>query len=274
MKNNKSKKILIIPDLHGDFEKAEKIIKIENPYKIIFLGDYFDNMDIELNGLENTIKVAAWLKKSMKNPNRIHLIGNHEVGYIDEKYFCSGFTKEKYNAIKQMGVNLKELKYFYKIGDYLLTHGGFTKSYYEYLKNIDKKNIKPEKILENFKNNPNNIFYKIGLEKRGKRKCPGIIWCDIREFQNIPNTKQIFGHSFNKEPIHEIDKETNSEFICLDTGFKHYAIYENNKIIIKKIRLEKTKLNKKIKKFFGIFIIGFNYYYYKMKNNNKKLFPI
>ena len=61
-------KTIIIPDIHNDYFTAEKIIKKENPNKIIFLGDYFDDT---VKDLENT---AKWLVKSLKQENRIHLI--------------------------------------------------------------------------------------------------------------------------------------------------------------------------------------------------------
>ena len=61
-------KTIIIPDIHNDYHTAEKIIKKENPDKIIFLGDYFDDF-------YDTIKdVTKWLVKSLQQKNRIHLI--------------------------------------------------------------------------------------------------------------------------------------------------------------------------------------------------------
>ena len=47
-------KTIIIPDIHNDYFTAEKIIKKENPDKIIFLGDYFDDFDDTVKDSENT----------------------------------------------------------------------------------------------------------------------------------------------------------------------------------------------------------------------------
>ena len=74
-------KTIIISDIHNDYFTAEKIIKKENPDKIIFLGDYFDDFDDTVKDSENT---AKWLVKSLKQENRIHLIGNHDLSYMTD----------------------------------------------------------------------------------------------------------------------------------------------------------------------------------------------
>ena len=83
-------KIIIVPDIHNDYHTAKKIIKKENPDKIIFLGDYFDDFDDTIQDAENT---AKWLKKSLKQENRIHLIGNHDLNYMTDNtnLKCAGY---------------------------------------------------------------------------------------------------------------------------------------------------------------------------------------
>ncbi len=49
-------KTIIISDIHNDYFTAEKIIKKENPDKIIFLGDYFDDFDDTVKDSENTLQ--------------------------------------------------------------------------------------------------------------------------------------------------------------------------------------------------------------------------
>ena len=47
----------------------------------------------------------------------------------------------------------------------------------------------------------------------------GIVWCDYDEFVDIPNVKQIFGHTRG-----ELRQTENH--ICLDTALQNYAIYD------------------------------------------------
>ena len=100
-------KTLIVPDIHNKIIEAESIIDHERPDNIVFLGDYFDDFN------DSPIiaqQVAEWLKQSLKKPNRIHLIGNHDICYMtngDQK--CSGWDGAKQMFINKVGVNWKLL---------------------------------------------------------------------------------------------------------------------------------------------------------------------
>ena len=113
-------KTIIIPDIHNDYFTAEKIIKKENPDKIIFLGDYFDDFDDTVKDSENT---AKWLVKSLKQENRIHLIGNHDLSYMTDNsnLKCSGYKIDKHKAIKKHSIDWNKLKMHYWI-DTKLNH--------------------------------------------------------------------------------------------------------------------------------------------------------
>ncbi len=107
-------KLLIIPDIHNDYLTAEKIIKKENPDKIIFLGDYFDDFDDTIQDTNNT---AKWLVKSLKQENRIHLIGNHDLSYMtnNPNLRCMGYRTDKHKAIKKHFINWSKLLMYYFI---------------------------------------------------------------------------------------------------------------------------------------------------------------
>jgi len=217
---------LLIPDIHNNIDAVDLIIKKENADNIVFLGDYFDNFG---DGVESAIHVAEWLKKSMRESNRIHLLGNHDNSYRNIGYMCSGFTPLKKFAIDKVGVNLNDLKHFTMVDDWLCTHAGLTKKFY---KHYALKKEKPVEMLERFVSDKMLRETLYGASQlRGGYDIPGILWCDSREFEPIPKLKQIFGHT----PADEVRILNNN--YCLDTALHHYAIYSNvtKKLIIKTV---------------------------------------
>ena len=75
-------KTLVIPDIHNDFKLAEGIIHRERPDHTVFLGDYFDDW---YDTVQDAANVAKWLRESLENPDRTHLIGNHDVSYMTDQ---------------------------------------------------------------------------------------------------------------------------------------------------------------------------------------------
>jgi predicted secreted acid phosphatase len=63
---------MIISDLHNRIDWVEPALSSLQYNKVIFLGDYFDDFD---DTVEDTKKVAKWLKQSVPKPDRIHLCG-------------------------------------------------------------------------------------------------------------------------------------------------------------------------------------------------------
>jgi len=224
-------KVLVIPDIHTKFVLAERIIEKEKPTKIIFLGDYFDEID---DSFEITKQTALWLKKSLTKPNRIHLLGNHDLSYLNSKFATSGFSEEKNIIIKNAGVNLSKLLHYCWINDWLCTHAGLSDNFYRQY-NTEKVSVK--EFLEKMVNTVSlrEKAYSCSFFRGGNDPFGGIVWGDYREFADIPNLKQIFGHSKNFRVRQKKDKLKNSEHICLDTGLQNYAIYENEVMTIHKI---------------------------------------
>jgi Calcineurin-like phosphoesterase len=215
-------KILIIPDIHTKFFDAERIINHEKPDKTVFLGDYFDAFD---DSLEITQLVGEWLKESMTNPKRIHLLGNHDLSYMNPKHACSGFSEGKLFTIKNTKVDLSKLLHYYWVGDWLCTHAGLSNDFYH----AYSQGLKINEFLEDYSNDLKlqEKLYDCSLYRGGRNAFGGIVWCDYDEFVDIPNVKQVFGHTKS----YEVRKTENH--ICLDTGLNNYAVYENNEMIIK-----------------------------------------
>lgn len=222
-------KILIIPDIHTGFARAESIINYEEHDKIVFLGDYFDAF---YDTLEGTKQVADWLKESLQQKNRIHLLGNHDLAYLDQKHICSGFTENKLAVIKDSGVDLTKLEHYCWVGDWLCTHAGLSNDFYNaynnhgkdvntFLQEIDKERL-----------------YDVSVERGGMNAFGGIFWCDYNEFRDIDNLKQMFGHTKSNDVRHNHDLVKDSEHYCIDTGLKNYGLYysDTNEMRIKECK--------------------------------------
>ena len=230
-------KLIIIPDIHDNHQTAEEIIKDERPDKIIFLGDYFDQFyDTEAM----IIDTAKWLKESLKHESRIHLIGNHDMSYAvngNRILECTGYEKWKQKIINDIGIDWDKFHTHCFINKrFLVTHAGLTNQL------IQKDAISDVLKLADLEYEHRNkigtkgqLGFKMlapGISRMGWEEYGGVTWCDLGEFEPIPNLSQIFGHSHRKTPTTMLD-DGGTENYCIDTGLRHYAVFLNNKIEIK-----------------------------------------
>lgn len=226
-------KTLIIADIHNNFVNAEAIICKENPDHIIFLGDNFDRLhDIP----EHAYQTAQWLRRSLEEKNRTHLIGNHDLAYmstLESLKYKSGHTRWKDKIINNvMGDSWKKMRFYCWIHDWLCTHSGLTKNFFKQfntgltveqfmsLESIDAK----EAIEKGW----NHRLFQSSHFRGGSYGTSGILWCDFKEFEPIKGLNQIFGHSPAGKP--RIKQKSKSTNICLDCRGRFYAVYENDKM--------------------------------------------
>jgi len=225
-------KTVIIPDVHCHFDRAEAIILKEVPDEIVFLGDYFDAYD---ETMETHIQTVEWLKGSMKNPRRIHLLGNHDLSYLDQKYTCSGYTGVKKFFIDKIGVKLEKLLRYYWIDEtWLCTHAGLS---YEFYKAYAGSGQTVSDFLETYDYDVElrERLYNCSNMRGGMDAYSGIVWCDYGEFVDIPDIKQIFGHT-NDKCVRHLKNDNGSEHYCLDTSVRYYAVYENGQMRIEMVK--------------------------------------
>lgn len=254
---------LILPDVHLQWERAEKIIKSVGADEVIFLGDYFDNF---VESPESVANTADWLVHSVKQPNRIHLTGNHDIHYMHaNRYFqCSGYAQWKYLQINDFvkWETWSKLQHYYILDEtWLLSHAGL----HEYFVPDEIKKLVSNRsvffnVLSSFLDaeivkgmrNESWIFHA-GQIRGGDQKYGGLNWCDMREFIPIKGINQMFGHTYGEfirwknligtqreirgdrgyapDPIN-LKGEDKSYNVCLDTGFTHYATWDGNKVKI------------------------------------------
>ncbi len=251
-------KTIIISDLHNriDFVELALSSPILEPYdRVLFLGDYFDDFN---DTIQDTRNVAKWLRKSLYEPNRIHLMGTHDMWYrFPSNHFlkASGNTINKAYAIDHIltDEDWNILKLFHYEQNFLMTHAGVHQylinqyisenkdvlSKYTYnIENRQMLSLNTQEIIDKIikpatdeaficaNRNMQNSWLDAGLSRGGAQPVGGITWLDWRyEFDPIPDLNQIVGHTESHIP--QSKNTDSSENYCLDTRNAHIGILED-----------------------------------------------
>lgn len=234
-------KTLIFPDLHEPpqsvLDQIETIIAHEGVDRIVFLGDYFDRFN---DTPQDATRTATWLEKSLTDPRRTHLIGNHDASYLwpVESTFCSGFTWEKEAAIREnLGANAKDKFVFHAwIDDWLLTHAGLSNDWVKVPTDLLPKWLEAEgeAARRAFDQGKYHWFVEIGRRRGGTHPAGGLLWCDHEELAPVSNIRQIYGHTPAPVP-----RGVGSNHLCLDTnvgrGPRYFALIEDGIVTVRKL---------------------------------------
>ena len=246
---------LIIPDIHNKTARAEAIIaQYPDAEEIILLGDYFDSFD---DTPADAARTARWLKKSLADPRRRHLFGNHDLPYAfpwNNRLGCPGYTPQKAKVIRDfLGAEHWEQILPYHIIEavdrpILFTHAGLT------LPNLygfelaeqaspgGKFAHLPALPLGDHLAVMKHEFQKWsaacrtcdyhhfmhGGSRHGKPGHGGPQWVDARDFTPIHGLDQVVGHTIRSEPTETI--ATDSRNLFLDCRLEFYATWENGRI--------------------------------------------
>ncbi len=216
------KKILAIGDIHQapNLEQIEAAIVRENPDRVIFIGDYFDQWH---DHPDHAARTARWLKKSLTDPRRVHLLGNHDLHYLWPEAACSGFTWDKHRFIQNVltPCDWDRLALWHYEDDWLFTHAGLSRSYAP----PENYMLTAAQILASettdawyslWKRQPHWIW-AVGESSGGNAAVGGLLWCRVgRDFIPVPGLNQVFGHTPQKAPLLIEDK--NSRNWCIDTS--------------------------------------------------------
>lgn len=235
-------RVLILGDTHGrSFWKLA--VNIEQPDKVIFVGDYFDSFDI--SGVEqiHNFKEIIEYKKSGQS-EVILLIGNHDLHYFPEIGYTgtSGYQRGiAPNIMQVVEENRQHLQIAYSFRNYLFTHAGVSTVFMD---NVFGKggwsvdNVSVE-LNELFRYKP-LAFEFTGREPYGNDEEQTPVWIRptalMRSNKNTELKKQyiqIFGHTENGGiSFNHIKKAAGGKYInvdCLGTSGE-YLIIEGDKI--------------------------------------------
>ncbi len=117
------------------------------------------------------------------------------------------------------------------VGDWLCTHAGVSKQFFDYYsKGRDIRTFMMEEeneALKFLRAGTYHPFFHCTSARGGRDRYPGILWCDYDEFEDMPLTNQIFGHTADS------NVRRSGNHICLDAHLTYYAVYENDKMDVR-----------------------------------------
>ncbi len=246
---------LILPDLHLKHLIAQRIVDRENPDKIIFLGDFYDNFH---DTPEMNVETAKWDKQMINDPRVTRILGNHDCHYRfnNKPMRCSGYDWQKDTAINNVLTyeDWDKCVWFTFCDGWLLTHAGLSQSLIN--SHAKSRDLHDWLIVESKQATHSartyigkHWFYEAGRCRGGDAKVGGLVWCDLREFRSTPSINQIFGHTPNDEPLweHQHGKWIKDDDkygpnrtgnLALDTHMQHYAIIDDGSVEINETRID------------------------------------
>ena len=183
--------------------------------QVLFLGDYFDSFHDTLDMAEAT---ANWLKASLHQPNRIHLWGNHDLGYAfpeNRQLRCSGFSEEKEAIISTIltAPDWDLLKLFHTKRKTIFTHAGLDPAIFSHpIEGITLPRL--ESLSEAAMNNARAGLHDPVLD------LSGLTWLRWWEMSALEDFNQVVGHT--PDPEIRVTKSGGHFNLCLDT-FGHYV---------------------------------------------------
>jgi hypothetical protein len=218
-------KLLVIPDIHTHYEKAERIIqKFNKTHKFIFLGDYFDQFG---DTPEINSDTAHWLKVTMNSyPDWVYILGNHDLSYMPQfSLMCSGFSTQKKTAINEVLLieDWNKLKYFHFENDHWFSHAGITKHWFQHpmREKISVDNVQriiDDAVIKLKTGDDDNAIWAASSRRGGSSPVGSIVWHDWSELELIPEMSQVVGHSPVSRIITISDDNTKSSITNVDTS--------------------------------------------------------
>jgi len=223
-------KTIVISDLHNRVEWVEPYLSNIEYDRVVFLGDYFDDFGDTAKDIKTS---ASWLKQSLKNDNRIHLLGTHDMWYrypLNRYLQASGNTPKKSEIINKILTkeDWEMLKYYHFEQSFLMTHAGLHPSFVKGSSDITYT-LKAllDKAISEVEDGEIEPILDAGFARGGMNPFGGITWLDWHaEFEPVPNLNQIVGHTETKVPL--IMNSTNSKNYCVDTKNRHIGFVEKN----------------------------------------------
>jgi len=222
-------KILNIGDIHG-FDSWKKFVDDISQYdKIIFVGDYVDEYHLSnITILNNLLDIIEFKKKY---PDKvILLLGNHDYQYairppsMNILGHCSGYRAEMHFDLYEIfHNNLKLFQLSYQYENYIWTHAGIHRGWYDHFL-IEFKKVSD---FEGTISDKLNLAFEFELEclldcgyvRGGYNKVSGPLWADKTESWTKPlkNCHQICGHTHTDKIVHHEIPNINSSVTYIDS---------------------------------------------------------
>ena len=226
-------KLIALGDTHGT-PYWKDILSIENPDKVVFIGDYFDGYD-DRDEVGNFLEIVEYKEKT--NAEVVLLLGNHDHHYLPE-VGNSGVSRYQYKKAKMLEGLMEKYKHYFTMAhreeDILFTHAGVTKTFMNQTfgdGNWNTNNL-VELINQAFRKDP-NIFAFNGFDFSGDDITQTPIW--VRPYSllidAVPDFTQVVGHTI----VENIVKEDNIYFIDTMQTSHQYLVFEDGNVVVKQL---------------------------------------
>jgi hypothetical protein len=217
---------LYIGDVHLKLNKLKNLLKKNESLfdHVVFLGDYFDYFVEGMDGHCTSEEMAKWLRVNLDNPKYTFLMGNHDIAYRCNYYHSNmcGFTFDKNKRINKILTeeDWKKFKYFdiTKIKDiyWVASHAGFNRKWWPVYNPISKLEEMQNAFINDVHSQLKHPWLQPGND-RGfiTQEVGGTLWCDWNMISDIPNVRQIVGHTpsaFPRVTLHNFNIDTNLDF--------------------------------------------------------------
>jgi predicted phosphodiesterase len=233
---------LVLGDVHGNLDKAQKFIAHKPEETHVFVGDYVDSFD------ETDEQILFTLKFCIES-DAILLLGNHDVHYFSEPPFtCSGYRHLLAKGLNEIFESfVTRFVPCLAVDGFIITHGGVSNEFgNSALKTKNVVEIANKIIIlwdtymeTRFKRKPgsprmHNHLFDISPTRGGMDRFSGPFWTDYRS-DNLYGVPQVFGHS--RTPLDNIIKVgpklasfaigcDNDRRICFNTTTKESEIFD------------------------------------------------
>ena len=176
---------LVIGDIHHRTDFADKAIKrySSRGQRTVFLGDYFDAFG---DGTREMRATCQWLRRSLKDPNRTHLLGNHDLAYLmplHHQAWCPGWTSKKQQVFDEemAGIGISSFRIACQVGPWLLSHAGVDGEHLDELGSIGVVE-QLERELARACSGSRSWLFDRSPERGGLDRAGAVLWADWREF--------------------------------------------------------------------------------------------
>jgi hypothetical protein len=230
-------KTIILGDTHGT-PYWKNILEVEKPDHAVFIGDYLDAYDDNVDVMGNFLEIINYVKS---NPNITLLIGNHDYHYFPEVGYTgtSRYSMKLARRLERLFNEYRSLfKMAYKFDNYLCTHAGVSKTFMNTHfgeGNWSTNNV--EALLNNlFENNPDAFEFN-GTDLYGDDVTQSPIWIRPPSLISdaIPNIKQVVGHTI----VENVETYENKiYFIDTMQTSKQYLVIEDENLEVRFLEFE------------------------------------
>jgi hypothetical protein len=216
--------------------------------KVIFIGDYVDSFDVSDSVMIQNLRDIIFFKKAFPDLV-VLLLGNHDIQYIVENQFCSGYREKvasTFGFFFKEDLSLFDVAYSDSLkgrvysmrfpengvpleGDVVWTHAGVSKGWLDYsLGNLKRYGEIYEEFKKKFESpSAENVIEYLRFlwaSKRGE-----LFWCDLDSGGRMPHAGPFWIRPgrLNKNPLpfYQVVGHTKREAIRFSTIGDKFHIF-------------------------------------------------